>query len=268
MIDFDFALLRTIGFTQTIAGHLHTLGAIPDNARLVRITRVHRDRVSVHDGLTQSNARAPLSGNLATGDWAALHEGRIVALMAPVSHLTRRTSEGRSQAIASNIDTSLLVMGLDHDYNPRRLERYLALVHAAGVAPVVVLTKADIGTGVERKREELQARLPSTIPIVAVNGLDATSATVLAPWLGAGQTLILLGSSGAGKSTLTNTLAGSAQATGGVRADDSRGRHTTTARSLHQCAGGACIIDTPGLRSLQPALDEDELAASFDDIDA
>jgi ribosome biogenesis GTPase len=79
--------------------------------------------------------------------------------------------------------------------------------------------------------------------------------------------LILLGSSGAGKSTLTNTLTGGQQLTGGVRGDDSRGRHTTTARSLHLCPGGACIIDTPGLRALRLDADEDQLDAAFDDID-
>lgn len=53
-------------------------------------------------------------------------------------------------------------------------------------------------------------------------------------YLARGETLVLLGSSGAGKSTLTNTLLGAAvQDTGGVRVHDSRGKHTTTARSLH-----------------------------------
>ena len=85
----------------------------------------------------------------------------------------------------------------------------------------------------------------------------------------AGQTLVLLGSSGAGKSTLTNTLIGSAvQDTGAVREHDSRGMHTTTARSLHLLPGGACVIDTPGLRTLRPDIDEATLAASFGDVEA
>lgn len=270
MIDIDFALLRTIGFTQTIAGQLHTLEHIPDDARLARVTEVHRDRVTVHDGATQSGARtlpADLE-HLVTGDWVLVHDGRVAARVPPVTHLARRSHEGRRQAIASNIDTALLVMGLDHDFNPRRLERYLALVRSAGVAPVVVLTKADIGADVEDRPEALRQRLPRTIPVVAVNGLQAQAADLLAPWLAPGQTLILLGSSGAGKSTLTNTLTGSDQATGGVRDGDNRGRHTTTARSLHLCPGGACIIDTPGLRSLQPDVGGDALAATFDDIEA
>ena len=56
------------------------------------------------------------------------------------------------------------------------------------------------------------------------------------------------------------------QATGGNRQGDSRGRHTTTVRSLHPLAGGACIIDTPGLRTLRLEGEADALAAVFDDI--
>ena len=78
---------------------------------------------------------------------------------------------------------------------------------------------------------------------------------------------MLLGSSGAGKSTLTNTLLGAhVQDTGAVREHDSRGKHTTTSRSLHPLPGGACVIDTPGLRALRPDVDEATLAWLFDDI--
>jgi ribosome biogenesis GTPase len=161
----------------------------------------------------------------------------------------------------------LLVMGLDHDFNLRRLERYVALVRMAGVAALVVLTKADLtGSAAERLRE-VQAGLPSDVPAVALNALGDEPAEVLQPWLGTGQTLVLLGSSGAGKSTLTNALLGvQAQRIGANRGDDSRGRHTTTARSLHITSGGACIIDTPGLRTLRLDGDAAELNAAFSDI--
>ena len=100
---------------------------------------------------------------------------------------------------------------------------------------------------------------------MALNALDAAAAMLLAPWLAAGQTLVLLGSSGAGKSTLTNTLLGVAvQDTGDVRVGDGRGRHTTTVRSLHRLPGGACVIDTPGVRTLRPATDV--AGAGFTDV--
>ncbi len=282
MIDFDFAALRLIGLSQTIANQLHTLGHTSPGARLMRATEVHRDAITLHDGAHTYQARVQTrllqtldaqQTGLAVGDWvlADTHADgthRIAERLPPITQLARRGADGQRQPLASNVDTALLVMGLDHDFNPRRLERYLALAHAAEVAAVVVLTKADIGIDVDERIAQLRQRLPATVPLLALNALSAQAGSDLAPWLGAGQTLVLLGSSGTGKSSLTNTLCGSAQPTAGVRQDDGRGRHTTTARSLHQCAGGACIIDTPGLRSWRLDADEDALTAAFDDIDA
>lgn len=291
MINFDFASLRLIGLTPAIANQLHALAAeyadsadTVDNTTLqmVRITEVHRDSLVVHNGSQAVQARAlprllhelaADEDSLAVGDWGLLSGNtasghHFIARMPPMTHLARRNNEGRLQALASNIDTALLVMGLDSDFNLRRLERYLALVHAAEVTPVVVLTKADVHADAQSRLAEVEQRLSASVPVFAVNGQSSMAIDLLAPWMAAGQTLILLGSSGAGKSTLTNTLTSSAQDTGAVRASDGRGQHTTTARSLHLCPGGACIIDTPGLRTLQLNLDEEALSASFADIDA
>ncbi len=272
MKNIDFESLRTIGLTQAIASQYPATGA-----QLVRITQIHRDSATVHDGVREAPARATQrllerldaqGASLAVGDWVLNVEGSLIERLDPTTHIARRTEDGRRQSLASNVDTALLVMGLDHDFNPRRMERYLALVHAAGVAAVVVLTKHDIGIDADERLDLIRRRFPASVPIFAVNALGAEPARVLAPWLGQAQTLILLGSSGAGKSTLTNTLTGGHQATGGVRGEDSRGRHTTTARSLHLCPSGACIIDTPGLRALRLDADEGQLEAAFDDIDA
>jgi ribosome biogenesis GTPase len=282
MIDIDFELLRHIGLTQAVANQLSMLDLPASAASLVRVTEVHRDTIVVHDGAIEFSARAlprllqslaAQDTGIAVGDWMLAErrsgdEAWLSARLEPLTHLARRTADGRRQPLASNIDTALLVMGLDHDFNLRRMERYIALVHAAGVAAVVMLTKADIVADGGARLDQLQQRLPGGVPMFAVNALGDDAPMALRPWLGSGQTLILLGSSGAGKSTLTNTLGKGAQATGGVRQGDSRGRHTTTARSLHLCEGGACIIDTPGLRSLQPDIDEEALSAAFEDIDA
>jgi ribosome biogenesis GTPase len=144
-------------------------------------------------------------------------------------------------------------------------------VQASGVVPAVVLTKADVIAGVPGQLaaciEALRGRVPARIDLFAVDGKDPYTVAQLQPYLGAGQTLVLLGSSGAGKSTLTNTLLGApAQDTGPVRAHDSRGKHTTTSRSLHCLPGGACVIDTPGLRALRPDAGETALVATFGDI--
>jgi ribosome biogenesis GTPase len=163
-------------------------------------------------------------------------------------------------------------MGLDEDFNPRRLERYLALVHGDAIQPVVVLTKQDVVAptpeALDLRLEALRGRIPAHIDTIAVNATHGSAADALQSYLGRGQTLVLLGSSGAGKSTLTNTLLGSAvQDTGAVRASDSRGKHTTTSRSLHRVPGGACVIDTPGLRTLRPDTDAATLAGSYADVE-
>lgn len=283
MIDIDFEALRAIGLTQVIANELAALDpADLDGHALMRITEVQRDRFLVHDGHAEAIARArpkllhamELDGvSLTVGDWtlaATEPDGErwLAHRLAPVTEIARRANDGRRQPLASNIDTALLVMGLDHDFNPRRMERYIALVQASGVAAVVVLTKADIGVDVAQRTAMLQRRLPAGIPVLAVNALSEDCRRMLEPWLGPGQSLVLLGTSGTGKSTLTNTLTGSAlQLTGGVRKGDGRGRHTTTARSLYCCSSGACIIDTPGLRTWRPDADDAALAATFEDID-
>ena len=209
----------------------------------------------------------------AVGDWVLI-EGeapnalRIVALLPRFSAIKRGAAgeHYRQQVIAANIDSVFVVCGLDADFNPRRIERYLLLVGGSGVQPVIVLTKSDKdGADVEAALHELRAL---DVPVLAVNAKDRASVAALAPWLGDGQSIVLVGSSGAGKSTLTNTLLGiDRMKTGAVRAGDDRGRHTTTHRALIALPSGACIIDTPGMRELKPTGEED-VAESFADIEA
>ena len=207
------------------------------------------------------------------GDWV-LVEGeppnglKIVALLPRFSAIKRGAAgeHYRQQVIAANIDSVFVVCGLDADFNPRRIERYLLLVAGSGVQPVVVLTKQDKdGADVEAALQELRAL---EVPVLHVNAKDRASMAALEPWLGAGQSIVLVGSSGAGKSTLTNTLLGiEKMKTGAVREGDDRGRHTTTHRALIALPSGACIIDTPGMRELKPTGEED-VAESFADIEA
>ncbi|STQ94225.1 Putative ribosome biogenesis GTPase RsgA [Janthinobacterium lividum] len=282
MIAFDFAQLRLIGLQQAIASAATQLDISSPAAQLMRVCAVHRDSIGVHDGILEQPAQIlprllhelqTLDTILTVGDWVAAEaDGHgtlwITAHLSPATQIARRGNDGRRQLLASNVDTALLVMGLDEDFNPRRLERYLSIVLAAQVAPVVVLSKADMADDVPGKLAQLKHRLPPHVPLFAIDTRHAYDVAILEPWLSAGQTLVLLGSSGAGKSSLTNTLCAVEQATKGVRHGDGRGRHTTTARSLHLCASGACIIDTPGLRSWRADADVETLAATFDDIAA
>jgi ribosome biogenesis GTPase / thiamine phosphate phosphatase len=294
MIEIAYQRLRALGLTPALANRAAAAADAAEAAaalQLMRLTEVHRETVRVTDGVHDLSARvlprlmrslADDETALAVGDWVLatvdVHgQTWVQAQVPPASHISRRDADGRRHPVVSNVDTALLVMGLDDDFNVRRLERYLALVHAGvgdggGVQPVVVLTKADVAAQtpglIAERVAALQGRLPASIDLFLVDGTDPDTAQRLAPYLDAGQTLVVLGSSGAGKSTLTNTLLGQAvQDTGAVREHDSRGKHTTTSRSLHRLPGGACVIDTPGLRALRPDIDEATLAASFADID-
>ena len=287
MIEFDFERLRALGLTPALAAAATATdtGGSTATLQLMRLTEVHRESVRVHDGVQQHSARAAprlaralddAQTALAVGDWvlaAADGAGSLTvhSLVPRVSHIARRDADGRRHPVVSNVDTALLVMGLDDDFNPRRLERYLALVHSSGVLPVVVLTKADVvaPAAVAEHIATLRARVSAALDVFAVNATEPGAAAALAPYAAAGQTLVLLGSSGAGKSTLTNTLLGAAtQDTGAVREHDGRGKHTTTTRSLLCLPGGACVVDTPGLRALRPDVDEATLSASYADVEA
>ncbi|WP_058833552.1 ribosome small subunit-dependent GTPase A [Luteimonas abyssi] len=206
----------------------------------------------------------------AVGDWVLVGDGRIVALLARRTVIKRGAAgeHYRQQLIAANVDRVLIVSGLDGDFNPRRIERYLLLVRG-GAEPLVVLTKADrAATSVADAQAALAAVVGDAVPVVAVNARDPESVAALAPWLGPGTTAVLVGSSGAGKSTVTNTLLGHERMrTRAVRAGDDRGRHTTTHRALIPLPSGACLIDTPGMRELKPT-GEEHLGDNFADVEA
>lgn len=265
--------LRRIGFNNVVMRAAAALDISDERATPWRVIEQQRSHWAMSDGARTALAAVTTTWAevLSVGDWViarSLEEGRVelIARIVPYSSLQRATARG-TQVLVRNVDVAFLVMGLDGDFNPRRIERYLALAAGGGASAVVVLTKRDIANDIDRKLESLRARLPSAAPIVAIDATDASAAREFDPWLTEGTTAVLLGSSGAGKSTLTNTLAGVAvQATRAVREDDSRGRHTTTARTLWPLPGGACVIDTPGLRALSLALDEEGLDAAFSDI--
>jgi ribosome biogenesis GTPase len=172
-----------------------------------------------------------------------------------------------AQIVAANVDVVLLVSGLDHDFNVRRLERYLALAWSSGAEPVIVLNKADVCDDVPGRIADATLVAPG-VPVRVISALERVGLESLTPLLEPGKTVALLGSSGVGKSTIVNALLGSArQATGEVRADDQRGRHTTTSRELLAMPSGALLIDSPGMRSVGMWEIDEGLADAFRDVE-
>lgn len=251
------------------------LGPDETDAYAGRVLSVHRDAAIVV-GLDGEELRvAPRVDNddaasqPTVGDWVLLDvtRQRISRVLDRRSLFKRRAAgrENRIQLIAANVDTLLLVSSCNQDFNPARIERYLALAREAGAEPLLVLTKADLAEAPENFAAKARA-VSARLLVVTCDARDAGVAEALSPWLARGQTLALMGSSGVGKTTLINTLAGTEEATAAIREDDAKGRHTTTVRSLHRLPGGAWLIDTPGMRELQLADARDGVDQVFGDI--
>jgi ribosome biogenesis GTPase / thiamine phosphate phosphatase len=216
----------------------------------------------------------------AVGDWVGV---RGASVGAPASNerglvdvrLDRRSTIARAaagravdqQIIAANVDTIFVVTTVARDLNPRRLERYLTMVWEAGAFPVVLLNKADTCDEPERASEAVRSRLPF-VDVIVVSALRGDGLGTLMPYLHPAQTVALLGSSGVGKSTLVNRLIDSEQQRVRDVDADGKGRHTTSSRQLIELPGGALLIDTPGMRELQPWGDVSAVDAAFDDITA
>jgi ribosome biogenesis GTPase len=252
---------------------------------VVRVIAQHRNGYRVHDGAEEFSAQpaprflrrdADPALRPAVGDFVLAEASTplLIREVLPRRSVLSRAAAGeryQRQIIATNIDSVFVVMGLDGDFNPRRIERYLALIRGSGVQAVIVLTKRDKVDNVAflAASDGLRESLPAGVELHGLNAKDAASVAPLLAHLQAGDTAVLVGSSGAGKSTLTNTLLGAErQATNAVRKHDSRGRHTTTHRALIALPSGGCLIDTPGMRELKLAGDEDLGVGGFADIEA
>ncbi len=234
-------------------------GPEDEGLRPARIATVHRARISAIAEEGPIRLSLPVhtdTGAYTVGDWVLVEPGThaIGRLLERRTVLARRVEGSKTPQLAgANIDTLFIVTSCNADFNVARLERYLALANESGAEPVIILTKADLTDAAETYRAQAAA-LQRELAVVVVNPKETGATAVLAPWCGEGRTVALVGSSGVGKSTLVNALAGlepdDAQETGGIRARDDKGRHTTTSRSLHAIEGGGWVIDTPGMRTL------------------
>lgn len=197
------------------------------------------------------------------GDWVVFKKvsgeskGVIQTILPRATKLSRASvakdrnaeNDTTEQIIVTNIDIAFIVQGLDDDFNPRRIERYIAMAEAGGCSPIIVLNKADIADSAEQKISEVKAL--TQYPVFLISALQNTGIEALEKSILPGMTIVFVGSSGAGKSTLVNSLVGTEiQKTQLIREDDSKGRHTTTRREMIFLPDGAILIDTPGMREV------------------
>jgi ribosome biogenesis GTPase len=258
--------LATLGWSAELAESLEP-GLVAG-----RVAVVHRGGYHVLTDGGERCARLPGSArhsgvDVAVGDWVGL-DGELVRAVLPRRSLLARQAAGREtgrQLLAANVDVAFVVTSFGPDLEPRRLERYLAVVWESGATPVVLLTKADLEAEPEAATLAVESVLVG-VDVVPVSVLDGRGLDTVESHLRPGTTAVLLGSSGVGKSTLVNRLAGEELLrTNEVRADDGKGRHTTSHRELVVLPGGGIVIDTPGLRELQ--LWEGDLDEAFADVE-
>lgn len=244
----------------------------PDSVILARVSAHNRSQVLMlgEDGEFQVPVQlAESAGAVTVGDWLVLNadDHRALQRLERSSLLHRKASgeEVKAQGMAANIDTIFIVSSCNEDFNLSRMERYLALALQADVTPVIVLTKIDLCDNADDFKREAE-QLHRGIVVETIDARDPKQAEALSMWCGKGQTVTLMGSSGVGKSTLANALGAADLATGGIRENDGKGRHTTTSRSLHLLASGGVLMDNPGIRELQLPACEDGINDLFDDI--
>ena len=276
--------LQAYGWTSFFAEHYEPYAR--DGFGAGRVVLEERGLYRLHTGRGETDA--VLAGRLrhhaegsedlpAVGDWVVTaprspqdEVALVHAVLPRRSKLSRKVAGARTreQLVAANVDVVFLVMGLDGDYSPRRLERLLVMAWESGARPVAVLNKTDLCADVEARREEIEAVAPG-VPVLAVSCAENRGLEGVRPFVGDGVTVALVGSSGVGKSTLINRLCGrELLRTAAVRAGDDRGRHTTTHRQLVPLPSGGLLIDNPGIRELQLWASEEGFDSAFDDVEA
>jgi len=236
-----------------------------------RISSVHRDNYrAILDGneIICKLARFNEDNLPAVGDYVQLDDnGYITDIMPRKNAIVRQAAGSRmvdGQVLAVNIDHAFIVTSLNNDFNPRRIERYIAFLEIQGIDCRLVLTKADICEDINHYLVQAQALGPE---IVITSSVDGRGLDEISHLLSSDKTAVFIGSSGVGKSSIINYLVGGeVQKVKEIRATDDKGKHTTTHRELFVLANGACIIDTPGMRELQFWAGDGDMSL-FGDID-
>lgn len=279
--EVSFPSLMPFGWTTTLAAHFSERAApLDEPARVVAATHglaLLQTTAGEIWGTPSGRFRERLKKEataLCAGDWIMIQRGvqasraLMLDLLPRGSTLIRRGSgpAARPQCLASHLDMVLLLMGLDRNFNPARLERLLALAWGSGARPVVLLTKADL----EQRSPSFITRIEGIAPgvqVLAVSSVTGKGLERVRACLGKGLTAVMVGSSGVGKSTLLNALAGQElRRTQEVRTTDGRGRHTTSLRELFLLPGSGCLIDTPGIREVGLLAEGADLDRAFADI--
>lgn len=267
--------LRDYGLNEAILEYFTSISL--DDAFLGRVMSSDGKRSIIMT--EQGELTANISGKLrvrpegppVVGDWVVLKEVQdttSIVMVLPRRTKISRKAPGRTtteQLVAANIDTIFVMMGMDNDFNLRRLERYLVLISASGAEGVILLNKCDIPEDPDTMLSSV-LDIAGSVPVLMLSALDGTGVDDVEKQLSPGRTVCLLGSSGSGKSTLINRLLGEERIRTSSVGNNDKGKHTTTSRELYLLMSGALIIDNPGIREVQLWAGDEDIDNAFADI--
>ncbi len=260
--------LTAIGFNDRWAALLGEHGDAAEPGRVLR-----HDGVAVQVATPAGERIVKLRRGvepLTVGDWLALDGESVLGLLDRASLLRRRAAGGDDhQLLAANLDLVLLVCGLDRPVTAGRIQRGEALAWDAGAHPMLVLTKADLADDLDgrsvadRRRAAPRPRAPRRVVGHRARHRRRCARRLARPHLGDARRVRRRQ----------------------VEARERRARHrrrrrrapcaTAIARvatpprtASSTCSpGGGVVIDSPGIREVGLAGDEESVDATFADID-
>jgi len=194
----------------------------------------------------------------------------IIHKILPRKTFLQRKAAGKDepQPIAANIDVAFVVQAVDRDFNLNRFERYLTIISAGKIKPVIILNKIDLITkeALAEKVGQIRARFHD-VAIETTSTADNTGIEKLGQMIKRGKTFCFVGSSGVGKSSIINKLLGQELLkTKMISTSTKKGKHVTTHRELFVLSNGGLVIDNPGIREVGVGDVGEAVANVFGDI--
>ena len=195
---------------------------------------------------------------------AAEDAGWILRIFPRRTKLSRRPSVGYpEQVLVSNADTLLMVASVrTPPFRGGLIDRLLVAASCGGLEPVLILSKADLATSDEISPiENLYSSLGYTILVTSIpesRGLESLRDLLK------NRITVLSGHSGVGKSSLIKALFPDWEIRiGRISNKSGKGRHTTRMAEMFRIPIGGFIVDTPGIRELEPLVTPNELDSHF-----